>query len=233
MARKHKIDTERENKRSKGSRLSSLDPNNTNPIINRADPPKKPIEPPDKLEDRNKINKYTGTLFSNKFWGIFEKRRELPVWDYFEEFQSMVREHQVTVLVGETGSGKTTQIPQWCTELGLSNRHVACTQPRRVAAMSVAQRVADEMDVKLGNEVGYSVRFEDCSSNRTILKYLTDGMLLMETMTDPLLDSYGVVILDESHERTLATDILMGLLKQIAKKRRDLRMSRRKETSCS
>ena len=222
MDRKDKIDTERENKRS--NRFSSLDPNNPNPIINRADPPKKPIYPPDKLEDRDKINKYTGTLFSNKFWGIFEKRRELPVWDYFEEFQSMVREHQVTVLVGETGSGKTTQIPQWCTELGLSNRHVACTQPRRVAAMSVAQRVADEMDVKLGNEVGYSVRFEDCSSNRTILKYLTDGMLLMETMTDPLLDSYGVVILDEAHERTLATDILMGLLKQIAKKRRDLRI---------
>ena len=136
----------------------------------------------------------------------------------------MVREHQVVVLTGETGSGKTTQIPQWCTELGLANKQVACTQPRRVAAMSVAQRVADEMDVKLGNEVGFSIRFEECSSNRTILKYLTDGMLLREAMTDPLLDSYGVVILDEVHERTLATDILLGLLKQIAKKRRDLKI---------
>ncbi|KAL1242429.1 ATP-dependent RNA helicase [Trichinella spiralis] len=135
--------------------------------------------------------------------------------------------------VGETGSGKTTQIPQWCvdyvrlkgdlTSKG-GRRSVACTQPRRVAAMSVAARVAEEMDVSLGMEVGYSIRFEDCSSPRTFLKYLTDGMLLREAMSDPLLDSYGIVILDEAHERTLATDILMGLIKEVSQQRADLKV---------
>ena len=224
MERKRKIEVEEDSRR-KGSRFSSRDSDNSianiEAVSKQIHISKTESKP---MEDRNKINKYTGTLFSNRFWAILEKRKKLPVWEYFEEFQSMVKQQQVVVLVGETGSGKTTQIPQWCTELGLSNKHVACTQPRRVAAMSVAQRVADEMDVKLGNEVGFSIRFEDCSSNRTILKYLTDGMLLREAMTDPLLDSYGVVILDEAHERTLATDILMGLLKQIAKKRRDLKI---------
>ena len=101
---------------------------------------------------------------------------------------------------------------------------VACTQPRRVAAMSVAQRVADEMDVSLGQEVGYSIRFEDCTSQKTVLKYMTDGMLLREAMSDPLLEAYACILLDEAHERTLATDILMGLLKEVAKQRSDLKI---------
>lgn len=92
---------------------------------------------------------------------------------------------------------------------------IACTQPRRVAAMSVAARVAQEMDVQLGDEVGYTIRFEDKSSQRTQLKYLTDGMLLRESMIDPLLNKYGIIILDEAHERTLSTDILFGLLKEL------------------
>ena len=107
---------------------------------------------------------------------------------------------------------------------GKKRRGVACTQPRRVAAMSVAQRVANEMDVPLGQEVGYSIRFEDCSSPKTILKYMTDGMLLREAMSDPLLENYACVLLDEAHERTLATDILMGLLKEVAKQRSDLKI---------
>lgn len=101
---------------------------------------------------------------------------------------------------------------------------IACTQPRRVAAMSVAQRVADEMDVKLGQEVGYSIRFEDNTSPSTFLKYMTDGMLLREAMSDPLLTRYSAVILDEAHERTLNTDILMGLLKEVCRKRKDLQV---------
>uniref|UniRef100_A0AAQ5YH64 ATP-dependent RNA helicase DHX15 n=1 Tax=Amphiprion ocellaris TaxID=80972 RepID=A0AAQ5YH64_AMPOC len=120
------------------------------------------------------------------------------------------------------------QIPQWCVEMVRSvpgpKRAVACTQPRRVAAMSVAQRVADEMDVMLGQEVGYSIRFEDCSSAKTVLKYMTDGMLLREAMNDPLLERYGVIILDEAHERTLATDILMGVLKEVVRQRSDLKV---------
>eukprot|EP00731_Ephydatia_muelleri_P034453 Em0060g11a len=152
--------------------------------------------------------------------------KSLPVWDYYNDFMDLVKKKQCVVLVGETGSGKTTQIPQWLSEMCQANSHkcVACTQPRRVAAMSVAQRVADEMDVTLGQEVGYTIRFEDCTSGKTILKYMTDGMLLREAMNDPLLERYGVIILDEAHERTLATDILMGLIKEIMKNRADLKV---------
>lgn len=101
---------------------------------------------------------------------------------------------------------------------------IACTQPRRVAAMSVARRVAEEMDVALGEQVGYTIRFEDCTTQKTILKYMTDGMLLREAMGDPLLKRYAAVVLDEAHERTLNTDILMGLLKQVCSKRKDLKL---------
>ena len=134
---------------------------------------------------------------------------------------------QILVFVGETGSGKTTQIPQFVLfdDLPhLSNKMVACTQPRRVAAMSVAQRVANEMDVKLGEEVGYSIRFDDVTSSKTILKYMTDGMLLREAMHDHNLTRYSCIMLDEAHERTLATDILMGLLKEVAIRRPDLKI---------
>ncbi|KAJ8094490.1 DEAH-box ATP-dependent RNA helicase prp43 [Marasmius tenuissimus] len=131
-------------------------------------------------------------------------------------------------MVGETGSGKTTQIPQFVAYSDLPHtkgKLVACTQPRRVAAMSVARRVADEMDVELGRHVGYSIRFEDMTeAGTTFLKYMTDGMLLREAMNDPNLERYSTIILDEAHERTLATDILMGLLKEIARRRSDLKI---------
>ncbi|KAF7255292.1 hypothetical protein EG68_07078 [Paragonimus skrjabini miyazakii] len=174
------------------------------------------------------VNPYNGKPFSARYFELFRKRIRLPVWEYKENFFKVISENQVTVLVGETGSGKTTQIPQWCLEW-ITGRYptkkaVACTQPRRVAAMSVAQRVSEEMDVELGQEVGYSIRFEDCTSSRTLMKYMTDGMLLREGMSDPLLESYGVILLDEAHERTLATDILMGLLKEIIKQRMDLKI---------
>ncbi|KAG5452444.1 Pre-mRNA-splicing factor ATP-dependent RNA helicase dhx15, variant 2 [Clonorchis sinensis] len=174
------------------------------------------------------VNPYNGKPFSVRYFDLFRKRIQLPVWEYKENFFKVISENQVTVLVGETGSGKTTQIPQWCLEW-ITGRYptkkaVACTQPRRVAAMSVAQRVSEEMDVELGQEVGYSIRFEDCTSSRTVMKYMTDGMLLREGMSDPLLEAYGVVLLDEAHERTLATDILMGLLKEIIKQRLDLKI---------
>lgn len=174
---------------------------------------------------RGKINPFNGKLFSDKYFDILKKRIELPVWEYREKFMETMKEKQAFVLVGETGSGKTTQIPQWCLETRIDKRKcVACTQPRRVAAMSVAQRVADELDVTIGQEVGYTIRFEDCTSPRTILKYMTDGMLLREAMTDPLLDRYAVILLDEAHERTLATDILMGLLKEVVRQRHDLKI---------
>ncbi|KAL8213180.1 UNVERIFIED_CONTAM: Pre-mRNA-splicing factor ATP-dependent RNA helicase dhx15 [Gekko kuhli] len=174
------------------------------------------------------INRFTNLPHTPRYYKILKKRLQLPVWEYKERFTDILMRHQCFVLVGETGSGKTTQIPQWCVDymqslLGL-RRVVACTQPRRVAAMSVAQRVADEMDVMLGEEVGYSIRFENCSSAKTILKYVTDGMLLREALNDPLLERYGVIILDEAHGRTLATDVLMGVLKGVVMQRPDLKV---------
>uniref|UniRef100_A0A1A8BMH9 Pre-mRNA-splicing factor ATP-dependent RNA helicase DHX16 n=1 Tax=Nothobranchius kadleci TaxID=1051664 RepID=A0A1A8BMH9_NOTKA len=157
---------------------------------------------------------------------IQEVRRSLPIFPYRDDLLAAIHEHQVLVIEGETGSGKTTQIPQYLLEDGYTKggMKIGCTQPRRVAAMSVAARVAEEMSVKLGNEVGYSIRFEDCTSERTVLKYMTDGMLLREFLTEPDLASYSVVIIDEAHERTLHTDILFGLIKDIARFRPDLKV---------
>ena len=123
-------------------------------------------------------------------------------------------QHQVLIVVGDTGSGKTTQMTQYLAEEGFTDRgRIGCTQPRRVAAMSVAKRVAEEVGCRLGQEVGYTIRFEDCTSPETKIKYMTDGMLLRECLIDPDVSSYSVILLDEAHERTIATDVLFGLLK--------------------
>ncbi|XP_070275105.1 pre-mRNA-splicing factor ATP-dependent RNA helicase DHX16 isoform X3 [Myotis yumanensis] len=153
-------------------------------------------------------------------------RRSLPVFPFREELLAAIASHQVLIIEGETGSGKTTQIPQYLFEEGYTKKglKIACTQPRRVAAMSVAARVAREMGVKLGNEVGYSIRFEDCTSERTVLRYMTDGMLLREFLSEPDLASYSVVMVDEAHERTLHTDILFGLIKDVARFRPELKV---------
>ncbi|XP_061475135.1 pre-mRNA-splicing factor ATP-dependent RNA helicase DHX16 [Rhineura floridana] len=157
---------------------------------------------------------------------IQEVRRSLPIFPYCADLLAAIAEHQTLIIEGETGSGKTTQIPQYLFEEGYTQKgmKIGCTQPRRVAAMSVAARVSQEMGVKLGNEVGYSIRFEDCTSERTVLKYMTDGMLLREFLTEPDLSSYSVVIIDEAHERTLHTDILFGLIKDIARFRPELKV---------
>lgn len=173
------------------------------------------------------LNPFTKKPFSPAYRSILAKRRDLPVQKQRAEFLNLVHNNQCVVLEGETGSGKTTQIPQYLLfdDLPhLKGKQIACTQPRRVAAMSVAKRVAEELDVRLGEEVGYTIRFEDCSNRNTMLKYLTDGMLLREAMNDPLLSRYSAIILDEAHERTLATDILMGLVKEVVKKRSDLKV---------
>ncbi|XP_071276535.1 pre-mRNA-splicing factor ATP-dependent RNA helicase DHX16 isoform X3 [Agelaius tricolor] len=153
-------------------------------------------------------------------------RRALPIFPFRDELVAAVAQHQVLVIEGETGSGKTTQIPQYLHEEGYTRGglKIGVTQPRRVAAMSVAARVAVEMGTKLGNEVGYSIRFEDCTSERTVLKYMTDGMLLREFLTEPDLASYSVIMVDEAHERTLHTDVLFGLIKDIARFRPQLKV---------
>ncbi|KAI9595112.1 P-loop containing nucleoside triphosphate hydrolase protein [Syncephalis fuscata] len=172
-------------------------------------------------------NPFTDRPYTDNYRAILKKRRELPVTKLRQKFLDLIHESQAVVLVGETGSGKTTQIPQYLVydiQPKTQGMMIACTQPRRVAAMSVAKRVSEEMDVVLGEEVGYAIRFEDCTSPNTFLKYMTDGMLLREAMSDPLLSRYSAVILDEAHDRTLQTDILMGLLKEIMPKRPDLKV---------
>ena len=146
---------------------------------------------------------------------IEETRKTLPIYEYRDELLEAIGAHQVLIVVAETGSGKTTQLPQYLHEAGYTKggMKVGCTQPRRVAAMSVAARVAEEMGTRLGQEVGYSIRFEDMTSDKTVLKYMTDGMLLREFLTDPTLSTYSALIIDEAHERTLSTDILFGLVK--------------------
>eukprot|EP01022_Parablepharisma_sp_SALTPOND_P004213 TRINITY_DN118_c2_g1_i1.p1 TRINITY_DN118_c2_g1~~TRINITY_DN118_c2_g1_i1.p1 ORF type:complete len:1150 (+),score=143.13 TRINITY_DN118_c2_g1_i1:142-3450(+) len=156
---------------------------------------------------------------------IKKGRESLPIYPHREELLKAIRDNQIIIIDGETGSGKTTQIPQYLHEVGYTKLgKVGITQPRRVAAMSVAARVAREMGVKLGHEVGYTIRFEDCTSNKTILKYMTDGMLLREFLGEPDLKSYSVLIIDEAHERTLHTDVLFGLVKDLARYRKDLKL---------
>ena len=158
---------------------------------------------------------------------ISEQREGLPVFMLRDQLLQAVYEYQMLVVIGETGSGKTTQIPQYLAEAGYAEKNkkiVGCTQPRRVAAMSVAKRVAEEFGCRLGQEVGYSIRFEDCTSPDTVLKYMTDGMLLRECLIDPDLSHYSVIMLDEAHERTIHTDVLMGLLKQACARRSDLKL---------
>jgi pre-mRNA-splicing factor ATP-dependent RNA helicase DHX38/PRP16 len=169
-----------------------------------------------------------------------QQREYLPAFAVREELMGQLRDHQgespfsrdddkaelvVVIVIGETGSGKTTQLGQFLYEEGYcQNGVIGCTQPRRVAAMSVAKRVSEEMECELGSTVGYAIRFEDCTSKDTKIKFMTDGVLLRESLNEGDLDKYSVIILDEAHERSLSTDILMGLLRKILTRRRDLKL---------
>ncbi|KAJ1553986.1 DEAH-box ATP-dependent RNA helicase prp22 [Cladochytrium tenue] len=153
---------------------------------------------------------------------IKEQRESLPIYKLRGELVRAIDGNQVLVVVGDTGSGKMTQ---YLAEEGFTSRGmIGCTQPRRVAAMSVAKRVAEEVGCRLGQEVGYTIRFEDCTGPETKIKYMTDGMLLREALIDGDLGRYHVVILDEAHERTMATDVLFGLLKETVKRRPDFKL---------
>ncbi|KAJ3671464.1 hypothetical protein LUZ60_007543 [Juncus effusus] len=150
----------------------------------------------------------------------------LPILQFEDQILQTVEANSVSVVIGETGSGKSTQLSQILRRHGYTkNGVIAVTQPRRVAAVSVSRRVAQELGVVLGEEVGYAIRFEDRTSEKTRIKYLTDGCLLRESLSNPELDQYSVIILDEAHERSLNTDILLGLMKRLVKRRAsDLRV---------
>ncbi|TQV82985.1 ATP-dependent RNA helicase HrpA [Aliikangiella coralliicola] len=150
---------------------------------------------------------------------------ELPIANESDEIVSLLQNHQVIIVAGETGCGKTTQLPKLCVKAGLGARGlIAHTQPRRVAATSVAKRIAEEMNTELGDIVGFSVRFNNKSSDKTRIKLMTDGVLLTEIESDPLLSRYEVIIIDEAHERSLNIDFLLGFLKTILSKRKDLKV---------
>ncbi len=150
---------------------------------------------------------------------------ELPVSEKRVEIQRALQQHQVIIVSGETGSGKTTQLPKICLELGRGQKkRIGHTQPRRLAATSVAQRIADELNTPLGEWVGYQIRFNERSSERTAIKLMTDGILLAETQRDPLLRQYDTLIIDEAHERSLNIDFLLGFIKQLLPKRKDLKL---------
>jgi ATP-dependent helicase HrpA len=150
---------------------------------------------------------------------------QLPVSARRPDLLAAIRAHQVVVVAGETGSGKTTQLPKLCLELGRGVRGaIAHTQPRRIAARTVAQRIADELEVPLGGAVGYAVRFDDRGSEDTLLRLVTDGLLLAEIRRDPLLRRYDTVIVDEAHERSLNIDFLLGCLHRILPRRPELKL---------
>lgn len=172
------------------------------------------------------INPYTNKPYSQKYYQIFETRTKLPVYERKEEIIEAVKNNRVTIIEGSTGSGKTTQIPRFLFEAGLCDpsKKIVCTQPRRVAAINVAARVAEEMDIQLGREIGYCVRFDVCESDITRLTYMTDGLLMREFVIDPDVNKFGIVIIDEAHERTINSDIIIGLLKKLIQKREDLKV---------
>ena len=162
------------------------------------------------------INKFTGKEYTEAYYKLLEKRKSLPVWSSKNKILDLVEKNRIVIIQGETGSGKTTQIPQFLLEAGYYGG-IVCTQPRRVAAMSIAKRVSQEMEVELGKQVGYTVRFDDKTSSDTLIKYATDGLLLKEATTDHTLKKYQIIIIDEAHERTVNSDLLICFISQIIK----------------
>ena len=149
----------------------------------------------------------------------------LPVVERREDIAAAIRDHQVVVVAGETGSGKTTQLPKICLELGRGvDGLIGHTQPRRIAARSVAERIAEELEVELGTAIGYQVRFTDQSSDTTLVKVMTDGILLNEMQHDRTLSRYDTIIIDEAHERSLNIDFILGYLRQLLPRRPDLKV---------
>ncbi|XP_053548491.1 putative pre-mRNA-splicing factor ATP-dependent RNA helicase DHX32 [Bombina bombina] len=178
--------------------------------------------------DGLELNPFDGLPYSSRFYKLLKQREELPIWKSKYAFMESLLHNQVVVVSGRAKIGKSSQIPQWCAEYCLTEQHqhgaVVCTQVHKQTVMWLAMRVADEMDVNIGHEVGYVVPFENCCTNETILRYCTDEMLLREMMSNPLLSCYGIIIIDDVYERSVSTDVLLSLLKDIMVSRPELKV---------
>jgi len=183
---------------------------------------------PAKAAPTETINPLTGTPYSRRFHELLEKRRKLPCWSARTELLRVLKESQVTILVGEPGCGKTTQLPQILLDAGYhvqdgQLRAIMCAEPHATAASSAAIRVAEELEVPVGSYVGYAAEWDIKTSNETLIKYATHNMLLRELMMDPGLEKYSVVMVDEMHDRTQEADVFCGLLKEVLSRRPELR----------
>ncbi|KAI4893555.1 hypothetical protein NFI96_004199 [Prochilodus magdalenae] len=200
--------------------------------------------------DDLELNQFDGLPYSSRYYKLLNERKSLPIWGSRAEFIKALENNQLLILSGTTKTGKSTQavelyesvaessplsdqkvmkgVPQWCAEFCLSEQYqhgvVVCSQIQKQQAVDLALRVADEMDVNIGHEVGYSIPLENCCSNDTVLRFCTDDVLLREMMSDPLLEHYGVVVIDQAHERTVSTDLLLGLLREVLIQRPELRV---------
>ncbi|EHB02883.1 Putative pre-mRNA-splicing factor ATP-dependent RNA helicase DHX32 [Heterocephalus glaber] len=186
------------------------------------------------------LNPFDGLPYSSRYYKLLKEREDLPIWKEKYSFMENLLQNQIVIVSGDAKCGKSSQlelilchfspfkVPQWCAEYCLSIHYqhggVICTQVHKQTAVQLALRVADEMDVNIGHEVGYVIPFENCCTSETILRYCTDDMLQREMMSNPFLGSYGVIILDDIHERRIATDVLLGLLKDVLLARPELKL---------
>jgi pre-mRNA-splicing factor ATP-dependent RNA helicase DHX38/PRP16 len=178
-----------------------------------------------RLREDSSLAPPAATLDAERHEAIQKQRRTLPIYACRAELLRYIRENAVVVVAGETGSGKTTQMVQYLLEAGYArNGLIGCTQPRRMAAVGVSHRVAEEVGDGLGETVGYAIRLEDVTSPRTKVKFMTDGVLLRELVHDRLLNKYSVVVMDEAHERSVSTDVLLGAMKDILRQRLDFKL---------